>query len=150
MSGRIRLVLSEAWSSLTANVSTTFAALMTVLIGMLLLGVFLALGTWVLSWGHHIKQELQVNVYFCTPSDSGCTGQATAAQERQTRLLLKSDPDVKAVSFVSREVAFKQQSKLHPDLYANVPSNPLPDKFVVTPTHGEVGPPRCASGPRQG
>jgi len=140
VSGRARLVLSEAWSSLTANVSTTFAALMTVLIGMLLLGVFLALGTWVLSWGHHIKKELQVNVYFCTPTDASCQGQASATQEQQTRQLLLADPAVKGVQFVSREVAFKQQSKLHPDLYANVPSNPLPDKYVVTPKKGEDTP----------
>jgi cell division transport system permease protein len=135
---RGRLVLTEAWSSLTANVSTTFAALMTVLIGMLLLGVFLALGTWVLSWGHHIKKELQVNVYFCTDTDGApCHGRATATQEQQTRQLLAADPAVRSVQFVSRDVAFRQQSKLHPDMYAGLPSNPLPDKYVVTPKRGE-------------
>ena len=50
MSARTRLLFSEAWSSITANISTTFAATMTVLIGMFLLGLFIALGTWVLSW----------------------------------------------------------------------------------------------------
>ena len=144
MTGRARLVLSEAWSSLTANVSTTFAALMTVLIGMLLLGVFLALGTWVLSWGHHIKKELQVNVYFCSATDVGtnasCRVQGTPTQEQQTRQLLLADPAVKSVHFVSREVAYQQQSKLHPQLYAGLPTNPLPDKFVVTPQKGEDTP----------
>ena len=52
---RLRLMISEAWSSIAANVSTTFAATTTVLIGMFLLGLFIALGTWVLSWSHHIK-----------------------------------------------------------------------------------------------
>ena len=46
------------------NISTTVAATMTVLIGMFLLGVFIALGTWVLSWSNHVKRELQVKVYF--------------------------------------------------------------------------------------
>ena len=36
--------------SIGANLSTTFAATMTVLIGMFLLGLFIALGTWVVSW----------------------------------------------------------------------------------------------------
>ena len=45
-----RLLFSEAWASIRMNLSTTFAATMTVLIGMCLLGLFIALGTWVLSW----------------------------------------------------------------------------------------------------
>ena len=61
---RIRLLFSEAWSSISMNLSTTFAATMTVLIGMFLLGLFIALGTWVLSWSNHVKKELQVKVYF--------------------------------------------------------------------------------------
>ena len=61
-----RLLFSEAWSSIRMNLSTTFAATMTVLIGMCLLGLFIALGTWVLSWSNHIQKELQVQVYFCT------------------------------------------------------------------------------------
>ncbi len=61
---RVRLLFSEAWSSIRMNISTTFAAIMTVLIGMFLLGLFIALGTWVLSWSDHVKKELQVKVYF--------------------------------------------------------------------------------------
>ena len=57
---RARLLFSEAWSSITANLSTTFAAAMTVLIGMFLLGLFIALGTWVLSWSDHVKRQLEV------------------------------------------------------------------------------------------
>ena len=60
---RVRLLFSEAWSSITANLSTTFAATMTVLIGMFLLGLFIALGTWVVSWSNHVKSELRVKVY---------------------------------------------------------------------------------------
>ena len=51
---RTRLLFSEAWSSIRMNISTTFAATMTVLIGMFLLGLFIALGTWVLSWSDHV------------------------------------------------------------------------------------------------
>ena len=46
---RLRLLVSEAVRSLGANISTTVAATMTVLIGMFLLGLFVALGTWALS-----------------------------------------------------------------------------------------------------
>ena len=67
---RVRLLFSEAWSSISMNISTTFAATMTVLIGMFLLGLFIALGTWVLSWSNHVKKELQVKVYFAAPRRS--------------------------------------------------------------------------------
>jgi cell division transport system permease protein len=61
---RVRVVLSEAWRSLMANVSTTIAATMTVLIGMFLLGLFVALGTWTVSWSDHAKRQLEVKAYF--------------------------------------------------------------------------------------
>ena len=38
MTGRFKLVVSEAFRSIGANLSTSFAATMTVLIGMFLLG----------------------------------------------------------------------------------------------------------------
>jgi cell division transport system permease protein len=129
---RFRLLFSEAWSSITANISTTFAATMTVLIGMFLLGLFIALGTWVLSWSNHVKRELQVKVYFATT--------ATDRQEAAVGQALKKLPHVKAVTFMSKERAFKQQSKQYPDLYKNVTSNPLPDAWYVTPVKGDYTP----------
>ncbi len=57
---RLRLVASEAMRSLGANLSTTFAATMTVLIGMFLLGLLVALGTWIVSWSDHVKRQLEV------------------------------------------------------------------------------------------
>ena len=61
---RLRLLFSESIRSLGANLSTTIAATMTVLIGMFLLGLFIALGSWVVSWSDHVKDQLQVKVFF--------------------------------------------------------------------------------------
>ena len=58
------MMVSESLRSLGANLSTTVAATMTVLIGMFLLGLFIALGTWVVSWSDHVKSQLEVKVYF--------------------------------------------------------------------------------------
>ena len=123
---KFRLIFSEAWSSITANISTSFAATITVLISMFLLGLFLALGTWVLSYSNHVKRELVVHVYFATG-----THQPTQAQEYQVGRRLKQDSRVKLATFVSKESAFKAESKKMPLLYANVPTNPLPDSYVV-------------------
>ena len=142
MSG-IRLLFSEAWSSIRMNVSTTFAATMTVLIGMCLLGLFIALGTWVLSWSNHIQKELQVHVYFCSSvlPEGGCTKGATPAQEQAVKFKLSQDPHVKSVTFVSKEQAAIQMKKTYPTLYQGGGlANPLPDSWVVTPTQARYTP----------
>ena len=72
---RLRLLVSEAWRSLGANLSTTFAATVTVLVGMFLLGLFIALGTWTVSWSNHVKRELS------SRSSSRRKPQATRQQE---------------------------------------------------------------------
>jgi cell division transport system permease protein len=123
---KFRLIFSEAWSSITANISTTFASTITVLISMFLLGLFIALGTWVLSYSNHVKRELVVHVYFATG-----TNQPTAAQEYVVGQRLRRDPRVKSAVFVSKEAAFKEQAKKMPLQYKNVPTNPLPDSWVV-------------------
>jgi cell division transport system permease protein len=125
---QVRLLFSEAWSSIRMNLSTTFAATMTVLIGMCLLGLFIALGTWVLSWSNHVQKELQVHVYF--QSD------ATPQQEAAVAARLRNDPRVKpgGVEFVSKAEALALMKKNFHSLTAiPLPSNPLPDSYTVTP-----------------
>jgi cell division transport system permease protein len=118
--------MSESWSSIRQNLSTSVAATMTVLIGMCLLGLFIALGTWVLSWSNHIQNELQVHVYF----DSG----ATQAQEHYVGARLHADGRVKRVIFVSKAQAEAKMRKEFPNLYKTpLPSNPLPDSYTVVP-----------------
>jgi cell division transport system permease protein len=126
---RLRLVISEALGSLGANLSTTVAATMTVLIGMFLLGLFIALGTWVVSWSDHVKKELVVKVFF--------TPDSTKGQMNFVVNKLSANPDVKTVTFISKEAALKQMAKRFPALVQNLPSNPLPDSLEVVPKHGE-------------
>jgi cell division transport system permease protein len=121
-----RLLFSEAWASIRMNLSTTFAATMTVLIGMCLLGLFIALGTWVLSWSAHVQRELQVHVYF---QSNATPQQETAVQQR-----LQNDPRVKQVIFVSKAQAQEKMKKIYPQLYkVKLLENPLPDSYTVVP-----------------
>ena len=110
---QVRLLFSEAWSSIRMNLSTTIAATMTVLIGMCLLGLFIALGTWVLSWSNHVQKELQVHVYFCTSSDltGDCAANPTKAQEQAVGRGLRQTPHVKRVTFVSKAQAWAAEKK---------------------------------------
>ena len=132
---KLRLVLGESLRSLFGNVSTTIAATMSVLIGMFLLGVCIALGTWVLSWTDHIKRELTVRVYFC--AEASCGSESTRKQEQALLASVRQMPDVKSVSFVSKEQALREERKKHPELYEELPANPLPDALLITPKRGE-------------
>jgi len=126
---RFKVVLAEAWRSITASISTTIAATMTVLIGMFLVGLLIALGTWAISWSDNAKKELLVKVYL---SDSASAQQVNSLRER-----LESDQRVASVAFVSKEDALKVMEKKYPQLVENLPGNPLPRSFEVKPTKGE-------------
>jgi cell division transport system permease protein len=138
---RLRLVFSEALRSLGANLSTTVAATMTVLIGMFLLGLFVLLGTWVLSWSDHVKRQLQDRIYFCLgPPLDTCAHSATPAQIGAVRIYLanqKSSGVIKDYSYVSRDEALRRMRRTNPDLVAGASTNPLPPSYEVTPARAE-------------
>jgi cell division transport system permease protein len=126
---RVKLLFSESIRSLGANVSTTVAATMTVLIGMFLLGLFIALGSWVVSWSDHVKRELLVKVFYVQD--------AKDSQINDVRRQLAADPRVKSVTFVSAEEALQRMQKRFPALTENLPSNPLPASHEVVPKRAE-------------
>ena len=132
---RFRTVAAEAWRSLAGNASTTIAATMTVLIAMFILGLSIGLGSWALSWSNHVKRELVVHVYFCT--QLSCGKDATRAEENKIGNLIGRLPEVKSVKFVSKAEALRIMRKKNPDLTKQLPGNPLPDAFEITPKRGE-------------
>ena len=89
---KLRVVVAEAWRSLTASLSTTLAAALTVLIGMFLVGLLIGLGTWARSWSEHAKGQLDINVYLCTQTT--CGADVTTAQKNAIRVKLQNDPRV--------------------------------------------------------
>ena len=131
---RFRLLVSEAWRSLGANLSTTVAATMTVLIGMFLLGLFIALGTWT---------RLVVEPRQAASSSSRSTSSAERdARSRRTtsRDMLQQNQYVKhrdGIKYVSKEQALAKMKKRYPELVKNLTSNPLPDSLEVTPNKAE-------------
>lgn len=126
---RVKLLFSESLRSLGANLSTTIAATMTVLIGMFLLGLFIALGSWVVSWSDHVKRELLVKVFYVQD--------AKESQINAVRAQLEADPRVKSVTFISAEKALERMKQKFPELTANLPSNPLPPSHEVVPVRAE-------------
>jgi len=132
---RLRVVVAEAWRSLTASLSTTLAAALTVLIGMFLVGLLIGLGTWARSWSEHAKGQLDVNVYLCTQTT--CGHEVTIAEKNAVRMKLQNDPRVASVEYIPKEKGIEELKKVAPDMVEGVIANPLPDAFKVNPNRGE-------------
>ena len=126
---RIKLLLSESLRSMGANLSTTVAATMTVLIGMFLLGLFVALGSWVVSWSDHVKSQLEVRVLLAE--------EAAPKQVNVLRAYLDGDSRIKHYTFVSKADALRIQTKSTPQLAKGLPFNPLPASYNLTPRRAE-------------
>jgi cell division transport system permease protein len=134
---KLRVVFAEAFRSLGASMSTTIAATLTVLIGMFVLGLTIALGTWVLSWSDHAKRQLLDKVYFCTAGYNQCREDVKPKQVEAVRLWLAKDERVKKITFIAADEALKEMKKRYPDYTANLTYNPLPPSFEVIPQKAE-------------
>ena len=132
---RFRTVVAEAVRSLGANLSTTFAATTTVLIGMFMLGLVVGLGSWALSLSDHYKKQLLVNVYFCT--QNRCGAEATGTEINKVHDALAAMPQVKTIRFVSKDEALAIERKKHPAMVSQLPYNPFPNAFKVYPKQAE-------------
>jgi cell division transport system permease protein len=127
---RLKMMLGEAVRSLGANVSTTVAATMTVLIGMFLLGLFIAFASYAHSWSDHVKKELVVKVFF--------DPDVKPAHVEAVRMKLDSDQRVKGIEFVSAEEGLNRMRKQRPDLFGTrLPYNPLGPAYTLTPERAE-------------
>jgi len=122
---RTKLFFSEAVRSIGANISTTIAATMTVLIGMFLLGLFIALFSWVNSWTDHVRKDVIVKVFFVQD--------AAEQQINAVRSKALTFPETKSVVFISKEEALTRMKERYPELTQNLSTNPLPPAFEVTP-----------------
>jgi cell division transport system permease protein len=128
---RLRMIVGEAWRSITASMSTTVAATMTVLVAMLVLGTTIALGTWLISYSDHIKSQLLVKVYFKnnrTPAQINAIGR---------RFDPKANPLVSKLTFVPKEKALQIMRKRLPELNRDLPYNPYPDAYEIRPVKGD-------------
>ena len=127
---RMKMMLGEAVRSIGVNVSTTVAATMTVLIGMFLLGLFIAFATYAHSWSDHVKKELVVKVFF--------NREAPANSVEAMRVKLDSDSRIKTFEFVSAAEGLKKMRKELPDLFGSeLPYNPLGHAYTVIPKRAE-------------
>jgi cell division transport system permease protein len=122
---RLGFFLREAMRSMRRSAAPSFAALATVLVTMLVLGVFIPIVQATKGAANSVRGRVMVDVYMKTT--------ATAADDARVRAELLGVPDVKSVQFVPKAAAYKAEAAQFPQAYQLLGSNPLPDTFHVVP-----------------
>jgi cell division transport system permease protein len=115
----------EATRALRRNAAPSFAALATVLLTMLVVGVFIPIVQATTGAANDVRKRVLVDVYLVRD--------ATSSDVARVRAQLLDTPNVKRVEFVSKQEAYQQQRQKDPEAFALLGSNPLPDTFRVTP-----------------
>jgi cell division transport system permease protein len=143
---RIGFFLREAVRATRRSAAPSFAALATVLVTLLVLGVFIPIVQATNGAANSVRSRVEVDVYMKT--------NATAGDDSRVRQELLNVPHVKSVQFVSKAAAYQQQAKIDPAAYKLLGTNPLPDTFHVIPdnpsnvlaVHNSLSPPTAGGG----
>jgi cell division transport system permease protein len=122
---RIGFFLRESLRAMRRNAAPSFAALATVLVTMLVVGVFIPAVEVTNDAANNVRSRLIVDVFMKTT--------ATPADVGRVQQEIRGLPHVRSVQFVSKAQAYAQQKAQNPGAYALLGYNPLPDTFHVTP-----------------
>jgi cell division transport system permease protein len=123
---RFTFFVHEAVRAMRRNAAPSFAALATVLVTMLVVGVFIPAVEVTNDAANTVRGRLIVDVYMKTS--------ATAADEARVRKEILGVADVRAVQFESKAQAYRQQESQNQAAYQLLGGvNPLPDTFHVIP-----------------
>jgi cell division transport system permease protein len=119
----------EAFRSMQRNAVPSFAALASVLVTTLVLGVFIPVVEATNGAANDVRGRVLVDI--------DMTPNATAAEVARVRGELQRAPHVKSIQYVSKQRGYEQQKKANPQAFALIGYNPLPDIFRITPDHPE-------------
>jgi len=117
--------LKEAFRALRRNAAPSFAAVLTVLMTALMLGVFIPIVQATTGTANSIRDKVVVDIY---AKDS-----STLAQLHELRDALATTPNVKKIQFITKQQALAEEKHKHPEAYQLLGTNPLPNLFRVTP-----------------
>jgi len=122
---RLGFFMREASRALRRNAAPSFAALATILLTMLVVGVFIPIVQATTGAANDVRKRVLVDVFL--------TRDARQSDVVRVRELLLGTANVKRVEYISKEAAYQQQRQKDPEAFALLGANPLPDTFRVTP-----------------
>jgi cell division transport system permease protein len=123
---RVGFFLREALRSMSRNAVPSFAAMASVLVTVLVLGVFIPVVQATTGAANDVRSRVLVNVYLKTDAKP-------ADVARVQGLLQSKVAHVGRLQYVSKAQALREQKARYPEAYDLLGSNPLPDTFRVTP-----------------
>jgi cell division transport system permease protein len=107
---RANFIFSEVWIGLRRNLTMTIAVVITVAVGMAMLGVGLMINAQVTMMQGYWYDKVEISVFLCnkTNADPDCKGKAiTQEQTRTLEAELKKMPGVEQVFYEDQATAFK-------------------------------------------
>jgi cell division transport system permease protein len=126
---RLGFFLREALRALSRSAAPSLAAMLTILITALVLGVFIPVVQATTGTANQVRSRVVVDVYV---KDG-----ATDAQRAQLRQRLVAMPTVKSVAYIPKDQALATMRKRNKEAFALLGTNPLPDAFRVTPREAD-------------
>ena len=127
--GKISFFFKEAFGSLRRNYFMTIAALVTVFLSIVVLGLVLVFVFTTNELLGDVEKKVQINVFFKTDPDP-TPDQMTALE---TEIGSWTD-QVESVTFISKEEGLEEMRETYkdrPEIFENLTRNPLPNKLVV-------------------
>ena len=123
----MRFFVREALRSVQRNSVPSFAAMASILVTVLVLGIFIPITQATTGAANEVRDKVLVNVYLKAGADK-------ADRDRVAALLRQDTKYVGNVQYVSKEAAYREQKQDYPEYYSELlGTNPLPDTFRVTP-----------------
>jgi cell division transport system permease protein len=130
MSVRPGFFLKEAFRALSRNAAPSLAAMLTILLTALVLGVFIPVVQATTGTANRVRSRVVVNVYL---NDNISQQQLTALRNK----LDNATPNVKSVDYISKQQALQElqaKRKGTSDAIQLLGSNPLPATYRVVPS----------------
>jgi cell division transport system permease protein len=119
---RFQFFTREALRALTRSAAPSFAAMLTVMLTALVLGVFIPVVQATTGTANDVRSRVVVDVFL-----------KDDANLAQTRSQLANTPGVKKVEFISKDAALAKERKRDREAYDLLGSNPLPNSYRVVP-----------------
>ena len=117
--------LKEAMRTIKRNAIPSFAAMASILVTVLVLGVFIPIVQATTGAANEVRGRVMLDVY--------AKKSASKADLARLKNRIENTANVKSVQFVSKEAAYAEQKKQNPEAYQLLGSNPLPDLYRITP-----------------
>ncbi|MET8332297.1 permease-like cell division protein FtsX [Streptosporangium canum] len=135
---RANFIFSEVWIGLRRNLTMTIAVIVTVAIGMALLGVGLMINSQISGMKDHWSDKVEVSVFLCKKNDAfpQCKGSGGVNAQEQAALKtqIESLPQVERVEFEDAAKAyanFRAQNAGNTVMLSAIQVGDMPESFRV-------------------